>query len=340
MSDAIKDSGKRTAAPTCNEYTVGWVCALPKEQTAATAMLDHTHPKITKPPNDTNSYTLGSIGKHNVVIACLPKGKIGNNAAATAATQMVRTFPSIKVGLMVGIGGGVPPKVRLGDVVISAPVAEFPGVVQWDLGKAETGGSFRRTGALDKPPNALLTALTQLESQHDMNGSKIPKYLDALKDKYPKMAAKYTWSNFRKDPLSSPDESQEKPEDIRVHYGLIASGDQVIKDAAVRDKLNESLGGNVLCFEMEAAGLMDNFPCLVIRGICDYADSQKNEDWQEYAAAVAAACTKEILEYVESSDIDGACLIQDILNDGKLLPNMFKNRIFLTFPSQNICPEN
>ncbi|KAJ5744091.1 hypothetical protein N7533_008961 [Penicillium manginii] len=317
MSDAIKDSGKRTAAPTCNEYTVGWVCALPKEQTAATAMLDHTHPKITKPPNDTNSYTLGSIGKHNVVIACLPKGKIGNNAAATAATQMVRTFPSIKVGLMVGIGGGVPPKVRLGDVVISAPVAEFPGVVQWDLGKAETGGSFRRTGALDKPPNALLTALTQLESQHDMNGSKIPKYLDALKDKYPKMAAKYTWSNFRKDPLSSPDESQEKPEDIRVHYGLIASGDQVIKDAAVRDKLNESLGGNVLCFEMEAAGLMDNFPCLVIRGICDYADSQKNEDWQEYAAAVAAACTKEILEYVESSDIDGACLIQDILNDVK-----------------------
>ncbi|CAI7651096.1 unnamed protein product [Penicillium pancosmium] len=297
--------GKGAAELTCNDYNVGWICALPKEQTAATTMLDNIHPDIPKPPNDSNSYTLGSIGKHNIVITCLPKGRIGNNAAATSAIQMVRTFPSIKVGLMVGIGGGIPPKVRLGDVVISAPVAEFPGVVQWDLGKTETVGNLRRTGALDKPPTALLTALTKLETQHEIFGSQIPNYLGALKEKYPRLAAKYTWSDSLKDPLSSPDEIQEKPEDIRVHYGLIASGDQVIKDAVARDRLNESLGGNVLCVEMEAAGLMDNFPCLVIRGICDYADAQKNEDWQEYAAAVAAACAKEVLHYVHPSDIDG-----------------------------------
>ena len=133
-----------TKPRTRKEYTVGWVCALPKEQTAATAMLDQRHADLPKPPNDHNTYTLGSIGKHNIVIACLPKGKLGTSSAATVATQMVGTFPSIKIGLMVGIGGGIPPKVRLGDVVVSTPVSQFPGVVQWDFGKAKEGGNFER----------------------------------------------------------------------------------------------------------------------------------------------------------------------------------------------------
>ena len=72
-----------------------------------------------------------------------------------------------------------------------------------------------------------------------------------------------------------------------IHYGLIASGNRVIKHGSTRDKLSQELG--ILCFEMEAAGLMDNFPCLVILGICDYADSHKNKQWQGYAAATAAA---------------------------------------------------
>lgn len=63
--------------------------------------------------------------------------------------QMACTFPSIKIGLMVGIGGGIPPKVRLGDVVVSTPVGQFPGVVQWDFGKAKEGGDFERTGSLN-----------------------------------------------------------------------------------------------------------------------------------------------------------------------------------------------
>lgn len=92
-----------------NDYTVGWVCALPKEQTAAMAMLDQRHADLPKPPNDHNTYTLGTIGKHNVAIACLPKGKVGTSSAATVATQMISTFPAIQFGLMVGIGGGVPP---------------------------------------------------------------------------------------------------------------------------------------------------------------------------------------------------------------------------------------
>ncbi|CAG8909914.1 unnamed protein product [Penicillium egyptiacum] len=350
---------------THNHYNVGWVCALPKEQTAATAMLDRIHPDLPKPSGDHNTYTLGSIGSHNIVITCLPKGKYGNNSASSAATRMISTFPSIKFGLMVGVGGGIPTKVRLGDVVISAPIDEFPGVVQWDMGKAQAGGSFKRTGALNNPPNALLTALTKLETKHEMHGSQIRQYLDDFGKTYPNLMSKYTWSDSLKDPLStqeSPyrplrwqaifsllwkitgdilryllgwwafaaalaaepmistvnielDNFQRKPGDVRVHYGLIASGNQVIKDAKFRDRLDQSLGGNVLCVEMEAAGLMNDFPCITIRGICDYANSQKTKDWQEYAAAVAAACAKELLEHVQASDVDGERPVKDILGD-------------------------
>ncbi len=320
---------------THSNYTIGWVCALTKEQTAAVAMLDQIHPDLDNQPlNDHNTYTLGSMGKHNIVIACLPKGKYGTNSAATAASQMVNTFPSIKVGLMVGIGGGIPPKVRLGDVVVSVPVDQYPGVVQWDFGKAETGGILKRTGALNNPPRALLTALAKLETKHEINGSKIHQYLEDFAKKYPRLVPKYTWSISLEDPFitacnsscslskwqimyftlcdiflaflgyllgrytftpvdrkpkktrgntsanTAVDTYQGNREDVRVHYGLIASGNKVVKDAKERDSVNESLGGNVLCFEMEAAGLMNDFPCIVIRGICDYADSQKNKDWQ------------------------------------------------------------
>lgn len=339
------DAQAATEPRTHSDYTVGWVCALPKEQTAATAMLDHRHGDLPKPPNDHNTYTLGSIGNHNIVIACLPKGEIGTNSAATVATSMANAFPSIKIGLMVGIGGGIPPKVRLGDVVISSPVGQYPGVVQWDLGKAKEGGKFERTGSLNNPPASLRTALTKLETEHEMSGSKIPQYLEDLKRKWPRLALKYASRDHLEDPFGVPDDpprsqkaiqglpsmesGAKQVEDItantavdgdggklrnmRVHYGLIASGNQVIKDATFRDRLDEEFGGHVLCVEMEAAGLMNNFPCIVIRGICDYADSHKNKDWQEHAAAVAAAFAKELLQYVQPSAVVGERPVKDIL---------------------------
>ncbi len=338
---------------THSDYNVGWICALPKEQTAATAMLDERHGNLPKPPHDSNTYTLGAIGQHNVVIACLLKGKYGTNSAANVATLMIGTFPSVKVGLMVGIGGGIPPKVRLGDVVVSTPEGPFPGVVQWDMGKAKQGGKFERTGALNNPPNALLSALGALQTEHELAESKIPDYLEELKQKYPKAAKKYLKSDSLQDVLfrasyghvsdaiahdaagqddDDGEEEEEEEESCRfcdktkvvkrksremcVHYGLIASGNQVIKDATFRDKLNNDLGGNVYCVEMEAAGIMNNFPCVVIRGICDYCDSHKNKAWQEYAATVAAAFAKELLGFVQPSDVEGERLVKDVLKEG------------------------
>jgi nucleoside phosphorylase len=66
-----------------------------------------------------------------------------------------------------------------------------------------------------------------------------------------------------------------------------------MKDATLRDALAHDPG--VLCFEMEAAGLMNRFPCLVIRGICDYCDTHKNDDWHGYAAMTAAAFAKDFV---------------------------------------------
>ncbi|KAL4885962.1 ankyrin repeat-containing domain protein [Aspergillus karnatakaensis] len=326
---------------THTDYTVGWICALPKEQAIAIEMLDDIHETLPTPPTDLNAPTLGSIHGHNVVIVCLPKGQYGTNRAATVATSLVSTFPAIKFGLMVGIGGGIPGKVRLGDVVVSTPSGPYPGVVQWDMGKAESTG-FRRTGALNNPPGALLSALSKLESRHLMEGSNVREILDAVERKGKKNAVLFTRCEGLRDPLDNRPPSmlqsiwamvvailafflgwqtgasqpEAKPTEHipKIYYGLIASGNQVIKDAKVRDEMCASLDGEVLCVEMEAAGLMNNFPCLVVRGICDYADSGKNKQWQEYAAGVAAAFAKEFLGEVQPHELAKERPVKEILN--------------------------
>ncbi|KAJ5781427.1 ankyrin repeat protein [Penicillium psychrosexuale] len=87
----------------------------------------------------------------------------------------------------------------------------------------------------------------------------------------------------------------------------------VLGDAAFRNKLNKDLGGHLLCIEMEAAGLVNNFLCIIIRGIYDYADLYKNKDWQEYAAAVTAAFVKEFLAFLQPTDVEGERLVKEIL---------------------------
>lgn len=307
-------SGRRKDCPmgalSHDSYTIGWVSALPKEMAAASAMLDTVHEKIPGRGNDTNTYILGSIAKHNVVIACLPSGHYGTNNAATVASNMRRSFPSICIRLLVGIGGGVPGEVdiRLGDVVVSDRV------IQYDSGKIVAGGLFRRTGVENRPPPKLLTAVSKLRADHK-NPSQIPSILSEMLVLYP-MMTEYIHPGPLQDRLFEGGYDHTQPADNcehcdtsrlvnrpargntdpKIHYGVIASGNQVMKDGNTRDRLAQEL--DVLCFEMEAAGLMDSFPCLVIRGICDYSDTHKNKQWQEYAAATAAAYAKELLSII------------------------------------------
>ncbi|KAG7425584.1 Vegetative incompatibility protein HET-E-1 [Fusarium oxysporum f. sp. raphani] len=301
------------------DYKVGWICALPIELAAAQEILDEEHDYFDNEQSKTDRtasiYTLGRVGDHNVVLAGLPAGQLGTNSAAATAIQIQRDFPSIQFGLMVGIGGGVPSDandIRLGDVVVSQPQMMHGGVIQYDLGKTRPN-TFERTGFLNSPPTVLLEAVAQLQARQFRSHEIFSKHISGFKH-LPDFSRDYAGpdrlyqSNYSH--VGGPDcdncseeylikRPVRKGLGIKVHRGTIASGNQVMRDGVERDRLSSDLGG-VLCFEMEAAGLMNRFPCLAIRGICDYADSHKNKRWQPYAAMTAAVYAKALLSVVPS----------------------------------------
>jgi len=312
------------------EYTVGWVCALPVELAAAQKMIDEEHEDLEQDENDTNLYALGQIGGHNVVLACLPAGLTGIGSAATVATQLKATFKWIRFVLMVGIGGGVPSEevdIRLGDVVVSQPYQGHGGVIQYDFGKATPSG-FERSGFLNSPPQILLSAVTRMRANDLLRRSKLSGHVSKVQD-----VQEFTRDNAGPDILYEAsynhvgglscqgcsadkvvDRQARKNNEVVVHYGTIASGNQVMRDGTTRDEVSRDFGG-VLCFEMEAAGLMNSFPCLVIRGICDYADSHKNKRWQGYASVAAAACAKELLLVIPPADVTKIRTVEESIRE-------------------------
>ena len=308
---------------------MGWICALDVELAAAQEMLDEEHEVLEQVEHDDNQYSFGHIRGHNVVIVCLPAGMIGNSPATSVATQMRSTFKSVRFGLMVGIGGGVPgaeADVRLGDVVVSQPHGSNGGVIQYDFGKTTPDG-FQHTGFLNSPPRYLLGALNKVKAKHRRQKSQFSEYVSklchlqefTLKAAGPDVLfhARYNHQGGPTCQHCTPEmqvgRQPRENEDPVIHYGTIASGNQVMRNAAERDSMSAQYGG-VLCFEMEAAGLMNNFPCLVIRGICDYADSHKNKKWQPYAAATAAAYAKEMLSGIPPAEVAVAPTVDETIN--------------------------
>ncbi|KAK1585011.1 nucleoside phosphorylase domain-containing protein [Colletotrichum navitas] len=304
-----------------HEYTVGWICAIPTEYAAAQALLDeeHAYPHDLHPnSSDRNYYAFGRIGSHDVVMTVL--AEMGIAAAATTAANMERTFPNIGIRLMVGIGGGAPTRnndIRLGDVVVSTVHNGKSSVFQYDFGKDIQGQSFQQIGVLDQPPQRLRAAAVGLRARHMRDGHKIEETINGLLHNKPSLRSHFARpssdsdklykSTFvhpgnstetcaaacRHDPSNLVERSPRNGDKLVVHYGTIASANQVMKNAETRDKLAAKY--HVLCLEMEAAGLSNYFPCLVVRGICDYSDSHKNKEWQGYAAMTAATYVKDLL---------------------------------------------
>jgi len=322
--------------PRNDEYTVGWICAVATEYVAAQSVLDEEYgiPKQLS-ANDYNLYTLGKIGNHNVVIAVSLDGEYGTSSIVNVAYGMLQSFPKVRICLMVGISGGAPSQthdIRLGDVVVGA-CGEIGGVIQYDFDQAIQDRSFPSQTDLNESPEVLRAAVTELQAEYEMKGNQLEEAINNILESNPRLRRKYKRPELATDKLfktevthdssctavCSDDTSnlilrpQRTGEDnTAIHYGLIASAYRLMEDASLRD-----MEEDFLCFEMGAAGLRCNFPCLVIRGICDYSDSHKNTEWQGYAAIAAAVYAKDLLCRIPSNKVEAEKEIRDILAGGK-----------------------
>ncbi|KAJ5783115.1 Nucleoside phosphorylase [Penicillium paradoxum] len=310
------------------DYTVAWVCILHTELLSARAMLDETH-QLLPTPKDQNSYTLGRMGEHNVVV--VKATTAGRGEAATVATNLVRSFPKIRFSLVVGIGGGATnapnvyggtDDIRLGDVVVSEPKGDHGmGVFQYNLSGEHEGGYYMGSH-LNRPAQILISATGNLRGDHGLGDGSMQTFINEGIAKLQEFGnPHFRFPGREHDRLFRSDYNHQKGQITcdecdhsltvdrgdralpSVHYGLVASADVVMKSARVRDRMRQD--HNVICFEMEAAGLMNNIPCITIRGISDYADTHKNDRWQPYAAMTAAGYAKDLLRIIPPEEVDG-----------------------------------
>ncbi|KAI0425658.1 nucleoside phosphorylase domain-containing protein [Xylaria sp. FL1042] len=307
---------------TCGDFEIAVICALPLEADAVLALFDSDWDNDDQPyntlPGDPNAYTTGAMGRHNIVLVHMPEpGKVN---AATVASNCRASFPNIKLAILVGICGAVPfdtngNEIVLGDVIISDSVVEY------DLGRQFPDHFIRKNtlaDSLPRPSSKIRSTIAKLRThklaQKLQNG--VAKYLDVLlsqsmlEAQYPGMEYdKLFDANYHHAAEARSCEKagcitgplvlrkrleQTTPPQPSVHIGLIASGDTVMRSGKQRDLIAQKEGA--LAFEMESAGIWDTFPSVVIKGVCDYADSHKTKLWQRYAAATAAACLKAFLE--------------------------------------------
>ncbi|KAL5603699.1 hypothetical protein FOVSG1_006449 [Fusarium oxysporum f. sp. vasinfectum] len=304
-------------------FEIAIICALVLEADAVEALFDfhwdEHDPPFDKAPGDPNAYSTGAIGRHNVVLAHMPG--MGSTNAAVVASNCRISFPNIKLALVVGVCGVIPfgpggEEIILGDVVIS------DGVILYDLGHQLPDRFVRKDTLLDSlgRPNleirALLAKLKTLRGRKQL-GTSIATYLGALQDEL-LLAADYPGAIYDRlfeatyrhvgDTESCEQagcdgnlllrrrlQAGRAEHQPAIHFGLMASGNLVMKSGEDRDAIAAREG--VIAFEMEGAGVWDTFPCVVIKGACDYADSHKSKSWQRYAAATAAACTKAFLSH-------------------------------------------
>ncbi|KAJ2992158.1 hypothetical protein NUW58_g2261 [Xylaria curta] len=326
---------------TRHDFEIAVICALPLEADAVAAVFERQWDSRTygKATGDTNTYSTGAIGHHNVVLVHLPN--MGKVAAATAAAFLRTSYERIKLALLVGICGGVPfgnssnGEILLGDVVIS------DGIIQYDLGRRFPHAFVRRNHVRDNLPRPgplarTFLAMLQAQEARAWLQEQTLKNANALRQKpsytaiQPNPAddrlfkAKYRHKHHEPSDcltcgsgatdvceaalkLSCEELGCDERESVfraratttsitpTIHFGLVASGDSVMKSGEDRDLVASQ--EDVIAFEMEGAGVWDTFvDCLIIKSVCDYADSHKSKKWQTHAATTAAAATKAILE--------------------------------------------
>ncbi|KAL7930064.1 Pfs, NACHT and WD domain protein [Trichoderma chlorosporum] len=296
-------------------YTVAWFAPLEIEAKVARHMLDHRHPGVfAVDRGDDYVFQAGDIGGHNVIIATLPAGQeYGTGSAAALAGQVKKSFPNLRFGLLVGVAAGLPqhsgpqPRdIRLGDVLVALPQGDSAGLIAYDLGK-ETPDGFeilRKGYSLAMTETIIRSAIGSIKLDEPNERDLFLPYYQDIKER--EWASGNSSGNFL-DPGQTRDVLYDGDKKIwrsprpdsqrnRVWYGPIGSGEKLMRDASVRNHLRDEY--NLIGLEMEAAGTMNRIPVGVIRGVCDYGDKSKNKEWQPYAAAMAGAFAKAILNQI------------------------------------------
>ena len=319
----------------CADYHVAWICPVADiELLPARLMLDEEYPTpLYNTHYDENTYVCGTINGHAVVVATCPQGETGNVNAGRLTGSMFKTFPNIRMAVLVGIGGGIPnPEVsedalenlHLGDVVVGWPGDGKPACVYYDRGRSKGDGQFEMVGTMGNPDWRLTNALGMLVTDDELSKTTLNDQLARLQrskakkkfarpgpehDKLFKATYRHAGDYRSKcitcDPselVQRPQRSKEEQQTLVFHRGRIVTGNAVIQDGKLRDEIRARCDG-ALCVEMEAAGVDVNRRCLVIRGISDYADSHKSDMWRSYAAGNAAAFTRELLCRVQPGTV-------------------------------------
>ncbi|WP_437287502.1 phosphorylase family protein [Sorangium sp. So ce406] len=292
---------------------VGIVTALPEERAAMLAMFERTYHWSFAGQGAGLVYDLGVLPAHGggCHVVALALAGMGNNVAAARGTLLLTHFPEVEAILMTGIAGGVPSPshaddhVRLGDVVVSGE----RGVIQYDFVKKTRRVTEVR--ASPRPPHARLLEAVRLLESDALAGAR-PWEGHVERAKHLEGAARPEAARDVLLASQKPFERVEHPVDRkrtdgqpRIFKGPIASGNVLLKEPVWRDRLRTQHGAKAV--EMEGSGIADatwehGVGYLVVRGICDYCDKNKNDDWHMYAAVVAAAYTRAVLGRMVSGD--------------------------------------
>ncbi|CAJ0552360.1 Ff.00g063390.m01.CDS01 [Fusarium sp. VM40] len=277
------------------DFEIAVICALRREYDAVCLLFDDDGDTYGRVNNDYNNYETGRIGRFHVVVVLL--GDIGPVSSGSATTALRISYPNIKMALVVGVCGAVPKlgddNIRCGDIIISKSVFQHDYGRQnpdrFEIKDSTEGG----LGPATKDIRNLLVII-----QTDRGLERLKSRTTAALEQLQQKATSERWEI----PQAKDDGQMEAASSFTpaIFFGPIASGSAVIKSEEHRDKLAKENGA--VAFEMEGAGVWPELPCLVVKGVCDYADVNKQKKWQDFAAATAAATAKAILQQYIQSD--------------------------------------
>ncbi|EHK22919.1 uncharacterized protein TRIVIDRAFT_29593 [Trichoderma virens Gv29-8] len=290
-----------------NEYTVGWICALPVEFSAAVAMLDESHQCLEQDNNGGNEYAFGRIAQHNVVIATLPADPADPIAAKAVTEQMKATFPALRLVLQIGVGAGISgaqANIHLGDMLINRSNKSYNKALRYDDEKSIIS-AYELDASLNAPPQFISNPIMKLNEPGTRSSSTTIPRQNLPSNLYHSNQSDIVlfeahYNHIERGGGLQCDFARQIYEEEMTgwpveNYGTTGLNNQVMEDVAARS--------DVFYFEMESSGIATSFLCLVIRAIYNYSDSISCKKRQPCKWGIASLFAKELLSIISRDEL-------------------------------------